>query len=234
MFNPKHKWVFSKNTLDKYIPSIVVTPNIIGIKKDNLMLKKIEYYKASNIIIKNHYSHKTATRSHTLLNIGIYLNDKCIGAMQYGYAMNPLSCTSIVSDTKVDEYYELNRLWIDDIAGKNTESQVIGMSFRLIKEVNPKIKWIQSFADGRVGVGTIYQATNFLYCGSHKQKFVSFNGETHHIGKFTNKQKTFGRMFGNLLPTLPNNEYQQYRYIYFLDKEWEKKLLLPIKPYPKK
>ena len=234
MYNPKHKWIFSDESLDNFIPTISLSPITVGVKKESLMVKIISYGDVSRIIIKNHYSHKTATRSHTLLNLGVFLDDDLIGAMQYGYAMNPLSCSSIVKDTKIDEYYELNRLWIDYIAGKNTESQIIGMSFRLIKEINPKIKWIQSFADGRVGAGTIYQATNFLYCGSHKQRFVLFNGETHHIGKFTNKQKTFGRMYGQLLTDLPINEYYQHRYIYFLDKEWEKRLLLPIEPYPKK
>lgn len=225
-------WVYSTESLAGFVKG--AKPELIGIKKKELVLKKIDKGLCNRIIIDNHYSHKTATDSHTLLYLGIFWQGKLKGAMQYGYAMNPASGDSIVKGAKTDDWLELNRLWIaDDVELRNVESQIIGMSFKLIKKIMPRIKWIQSFADGRVGVGTIYQATNFLYCGSHKQTFVEFNGETHHIAKFSNSKKSFGRMFKGIEKELPKKEYEQHRYIYFLDDTERKNLLLPIKEYPK-
>lgn len=227
------EWVHDSQSLAGFVDG--AEPQIVGIKKNELILKKIGSQRCNRIIIENHYSHKTATDAHTLLHLGIFYQKKIVGAMQYGYAMNPRSCENIVKGTNIDEYYELNRLWIaDGVPVKNIESQIIGMSFKLIKKINPKIKWIQSFADGRVGVGTIYQATNFLYCGYHKTKFVEFGGELHHEGKFRNLRKSFGRKFHGLHKDdrFERKEYKQYRYIYFLDKKERKNLLLDVEPYP--
>jgi len=228
------EWVYATESLAGFVDG--AKRQIIGIQKDDIILKKIYREICNRIIIDNHYSHKTATDMHTLLHLGIFYNKILKGAMQYGYAMNPHSCHEIVKGTSIDEYYELNRLWIsDDFPVRNVESIVIGMSFRLIKKLNPKIKWIQSFADGRVGCGTIYQASNFLFCGSHKQTFVKFNGELHHIGKFNNSKKTFSRMYGDFLDKSDTEKkcFDQYRYIYFLKKEEKCNLLLDVLPYPK-
>jgi hypothetical protein len=63
--------------------------------------------------------------------------------------MNPASQKSVVSDTEIDEYLELNRMRLDDKAPKNSESKAVGYSIKYIKRKYPKIKWIQSFADER-------------------------------------------------------------------------------------
>lgn len=226
------EWVYSSESLAGFVDG--TRPVIVGIIKKGLELRKIDSGICNQIIVKNHYSHKTATDSHTILHLGIFFDGVLVGAMQYGLAMNPQSCSVIVKDTLVDEYFELNRLWIDDCCGKNTESTIIGLSFKLIAKLYPKVKWIQSFADGRVGVGTIYQASNFLYCGSHKQDFLVLDGVLHHAGKFRNHTKSFGRRYSNLRKSLPKQSFQQYRYIYFLKPEFRSDLLLKVLPFPKK
>lgn len=225
------EWIYSNESLVGFVQG--ATKKITGIKKGDLELKKIDKSICNQIIIDNHYSHKTATDAHTRLHLGIFFRGRLLGAMQYGYAMNPQSCGNIVGGTKVNEYYELNRLWISDELGKNTESQIISMSFKLIKEINPKIKWIQSFADGRVGVGTIYQACNFLYCGSHNLVFYKLGDEIHHRGKFTHPKRSFGRLYRQCRGNLEKVEYPQYRYIYFLHKKERQNLLLTVLDYPK-
>jgi len=39
MYNPKHKWVFSDESLDNFIPSISLSPITVGVKKESLMVK---------------------------------------------------------------------------------------------------------------------------------------------------------------------------------------------------
>jgi len=63
---------------------------------------------------------------------------------------------------------------------KNTESRLIKESIKLLSE---NINLIVSFADpSKNHVGTIYQATNFYYCGMYNPSKMLFNGkETFHI-----------------------------------------------------
>jgi hypothetical protein len=95
--------------------------------------------------------------------------------------MNPQSMSSIVANTKIDEYKELNRMWFDDKAERNTESKAISYSIKYLRSKFKKIKWIQSFADERCGgLGIVYQAANFKFYGEHKNVMWEFENEVFH------------------------------------------------------
>ena len=47
--------------------------------------------------------------------------------------MNPNSMASVVANTKIDEYLELNRMWIADDVGEYVESRSIAYSIKYIK-----------------------------------------------------------------------------------------------------
>lgn len=87
--------------------------------------------------------------------------------------MNPASCGSVVRDTQIDQYLELNRMWISDDATDYPESRAISASLKYIRGKFPKVKWIQSFADERCGgFGIVYQACSFSYYGLHTSTFL--------------------------------------------------------------
>ena len=115
---------------------------------------------------------------------------------QYGYGIKPAKTSQWVEGTKRDEFLELNRLWLDDSLGFNSESYVISQSLKFIKKLNPKLKWIISFADGMMGKnGTIYQSTNFIYTGFRKDGGVWYtkNGDRMHSVSLWHKHKTIQR-----------------------------------------
>ena len=158
--------------------------------------------------------------------------------MQYGYAMNPASCSSVVKGTNKKEYLELNRMWIDDDCKQYAESQAISYSIKYIKKKLKKIKWIQSFADERCGgFGIVYQACSFDYFGEHLNKFWELDGETFHNSIKTSEKA--GKRGYNLLNDPKNkdrvikHELRQFRYIKFIDKREKKNCLLKQKPYLK-
>ena len=169
------------------------------------------------------------------MNFGIFKHDsdECLGAAVFGRMMNPKSFKSISDDLEEHEIVELNRLWVDDCLGHNAESVFIGACFKLIRSVYPEIKAIQSFADGRLGCGTIYKATNFKYFGVHKTLFYEnkTTGEVTHNIIMTNAKNIgivrLNRQWceGNLMPF----EVNTYRYIYPIKKINFK---LKEKPYP--
>lgn len=203
-----------------------------------LIIKEIDRVLAKDIIVKNHYSNKWNS-SFGVFNVGIFKQDKpdkCLGVASFGNLMNPSSYKSI-ADMNKGEILELNRMWIDDCLGKNSESILISKSFKLIKQKMPQIKFVQSFADGRLGCGTIYKATNFKYYGVSKTIFGKSNvdGEMIHKVRFENTGRW--RKMIELCDRFIQNEFDffqvnTYRYIYAINYKDYKLIKLKEQIYP--
>jgi hypothetical protein len=207
---------------------------IIGFGSDHWHVTEIERNLANDLIVKNHYSKKFYNA--TYIHLGVFICGKLLGVLQYGYAMNPASCGGVVEGTQMDEYLELNRMWLDDKAKRNSETMAISYSLRYIRSKFPKIKWIQSFADERCGCfGIVYQAASFSFYGEHKALFWILDGEIYHNSLMTRDPK-LSKAAAKLQQNkdrATSEELRQFRYIKFLDKRWKKKCLLEEKPYPK-
>lgn len=210
---------------------------VIGFGNDAFCVKEMDRKEANAVIVKNHYSKKVY--SATYINLGVYVDGTLKGVLQYGYAMNPASCGSVVEGTGMDQYLELNRMWIADDAGEYPESRAISISTKYIKRKYPKIKWIQSFADERCGgFGIVYQACSFAYYGEHKSDFWELDGTVYHNIQMT-VSKDSARYAGAAQFLQENRErakkmnLRQFRYIKFIDSKWKKRCLLKEKPYPK-
>lgn len=207
---------------------------IIGFGNLNMRVVEIERDKANDIIIKNHYSKKFYNA--TYIHLGVIIGNELVGVLQYGYAMNPASCGSVVRGTEMDQYLELNRMWLSDSAGKNSESMAISYSIRYIRSKFPRIKWVQSFADERCGCfGIVYQAANFEYYGEHVAKFWTLESEVYHNSLMTrnpNLSKSAAFLQANKTRATCE-ELRQFRYIYWIDRRCKKNVLLRQLPYPK-
>lgn len=209
---------------------------VVGFSNGKLYVKEIDRDLANEIIEKNHYSHKFYNNSY--IHLGVWIDNVMVGVLQYGHAMNPSSGGKIVKGTKNDQYVELNRMWLSDIAPRNSESMAISCSIKYIKNKYPLIKWIQSFADERCGgFGIVYQACSFSYYGEHTSTFWELDGEVFHNSI---KTRTNERLRGYDLLNDPKNKdrikkynLRQFRYIKFIDQRWKKKCLLEEKEYPK-
>lgn len=209
---------------------------ILGFGSNDFYVKVIPKRKSKKIIIENHYSHKVCNDATTHIHLGCFINGSLIGCLQFGYAMNPQSMNSVVSDTKLSEYKELNRMWFSDIAPRNTESKAISYSVKYIKANYPQVKWIQSFADERCGgLGIVYQASNFLYYGEHKNIMWEFENEIFHNSIVTNNARGKKKELENKnwKETALKIELRQFRYIYWVNQKWKSKCLLEQKDYPK-
>jgi hypothetical protein len=207
---------------------------IIGFGSDDFYVKEIERKLANDLIVKNHYSKKFYNA--TYIHLGVFICGELLGVLQYGYAMNPASCGSVVEGTQMDEYLELNRMWLDDKAERNSETMAISYSLRYIRSKFPKIKWIQSFADERCGcLGIVYQAASFSYYGEHVSTFWTLDGEVYHNSLMTRDPKLSksAKFLQDNKERATSEELRQFRYIKFIDKRWKKKCLLKEQPYPK-
>jgi adenine modification enzyme len=214
--------------------------DIIGYGTDEFCVKEIEKDVANKIIIDNHYSKKVYNA--TYIHLGVFIENKLLGVLQYGYAMNPASCGSVVEGTEMNQYLELNRMWLDDMAKKNSESMAISYSIKYIKGKLKIIKWIQSFADERCGgLGIVYQACSFRYYGEHTSSFWELENTMYHNTSMTvsKKSERYKNNVGGCRYLQTNKEeatkhdLRQFRYIKFLDKSWVKKCNHKEQPYLK-
>jgi hypothetical protein len=192
--------------------------------------KQIDFKKAEKIIIDHHY---LGSIGGTQFAFGMYLSQVLAGAMTFGPIPGP-NARGICGDEHQAKVLELTRLFIHEWAGRNAESKFLGAVFQLLTPLALKKGGLilLSYADTAAGhVGTIYQATNWLYTGeSTAKRYVLPDGSLGHGRTISSGRSTLG------LPTVPTSI--KHRYVYFLGDRTQRKTLRralrwQTQPYPK-
>ena len=186
--------------------------------------------KDANALVKRwHYSGKVVNNSQ--LHLGVFLDGKCGGVMQFGPSLDKRKIMGLVEGTGWNEFIELNRMAFADWLPRNSESRAIGYAFRWMRKQYPHIKWCVSFADGtQCGDGTIYRASGFVLTsvkvndsmwehtrtGERRQDMQFF-----HTGTLQERKNGLWRKVqGHML-----------RYLYFIDPTARQRLTVPILPF---
>jgi|TARA_R100000951_G_scaffold67542_1_gene56982 hypothetical protein len=140
---------------------------------NSLNVRPITRQAALPIIVDRHYMGRVPPISRAF---GLFNGEKMIGIVTYGVSGSTTLRRGVCGDEQASNVYELTRLWTEDDAPKNAASFLISQSLKMIdKEI------IVTFAEINAGhVGTIYQASNFFYCGlSAKFKDPKVKGLEH-------------------------------------------------------
>ncbi|WP_183984494.1 hypothetical protein [Sphingomonas jinjuensis] len=207
----------------------------IGFGDEAFAVALLDRQIANGIIIANHYSRRVYRAS--TLHLGVWIDRRLVGVLQYGFAMNPASAGSVVTGTAMNEYLELNRMWLDDAAPRNSESKALAYSIRLIRRVRPAVKWIQSFADERCGLfGTVYQAAGFTFHGEHQGRFWELDGEWYHDSLMSNSRTASSPRASHLRSNRNRavaHRLRQFRYLRFLKPRFARGCRYPALPFPK-
>lgn len=207
-----------------------------------LIVKPISVKDANRIVRSLHYSGKSAVNPH--INLGVFVGDRCGGAMQFGPSMQKSSMLSLVTGTLWNEFIELNRMAFADWLPRNGESRCIAYAMRFIRKNYPWIKWVVSFADGtQCGDGAIYRASGFVLTSiktnttMHKMPDgyifadIGLRASSRLIRekvgyKLGEKFSQFKQRTG-CVRTLGF----QLRYIYFIDPASRNRLTVPVLPF---
>lgn len=202
---------------------------------ENLTVKTVDNEITRKMMLEKHYAKKW-NNAFGLVNVGIFANDELLGIASFGHSMNPKSWPSITKSDP-EKCIELNRLWVDDRLKRNTETWLLSKSWSILREKGYDL--VQSFSDGRLGVGTIYQAANFLYYGFHQTLFhETDDGIIYHDVQFSNTNRPTGMIKRNLFyaenKVVKTFTVNTYRYLYPLNKQAKKNILLTPENYPKK
>lgn len=215
-----------------------------------LIVKPIAAADANRIIQALHYSGKVVQNSQ--LHLGVFLDGRCGGAMQFGPSLDKRKIQGLVSGTLWNEFIELNRMAFADWLPRNSESRCIGYAMRWIRKTYPHMKWVVSFSDGtQCGDGTIYRASGFVLTAinDNQSNLIFPDGEICNTVSIT----AFLAGKGGLLPGVLAKKYGvelrgasyrpflnigaklmtgfQLRYIYFLDPTARERLTVPILPF---
>lgn len=185
-------------------------------------------------IVRHHYLHSAP--GGTKLAFGVFMESRLMGAMTIG--CGPAQAHCLVEGAERNDCLVLTRLWLSDELPHNSESRVIGIVLRSLKK-NTSLKFLISYADPSQGhVGAIYQACGWVYTGlsSAMHLYDMGDGIARHSRSFSHafgshSLKHFAR-HGIEVKTVP--QARKHRYVYFLDRNWQERLTVPVMPYPKR
>lgn len=210
----------------------------MGRAKD-IIVKPIVAADANRIIRALHYSKKTVQNSQ--IHLGVFLDGRCGGAMQFGPSLDKRKLLRLVAGTKWNEFIELNRLAFAEWLPRNGESRCLGYAMRYIRRTYPWLKWVVSFADAaQCGDGTIYRASGFILTAiTRTRELIRLpTGEVVHRSALnTSKGNAIsgGGKYGRAewirrTGGVPIEGYS-LRYLYFLHPACRLRLAVPIIPF---
>ena len=183
-----------------------------------MIVRPIKPEEAVPWILQKHYAKRLP---NIMFAFGLYENKDLIGVVTYGMPASNTLCEGVCGKDHKEFVIELNRLCLLNNE-KNQSSFLIANSIKML----PKPKIIISYADaGKGHVGYVYQATNFLFTGTTKERTDMKAEDGKHHRHATD-------------PSVRQFRSAKHRYIYFHGTKTDKKLLqrklnYEVLPYPK-
>jgi hypothetical protein len=125
--------------------------------KEELCVRMITSSLAAKTVIVNHYLHRKPPMSYCF---GLFRNFELVGVCTFGTPPSRHLQLSVCPQYP-EKVVELNRLWVDDSLGKNTESWFVTRCLPMLPA-----RIVVSYADTAAGHrGYIYRALNWKFAG---------------------------------------------------------------------
>ncbi len=200
----------------------------------SLVVRPVPLSAARQLIEAHHYLHSLP--GGTMLAFGVFFEQRLLGALTLG--AGPYNAHALVEGAKPAQCLVLTRLWLADELPSNSESYVLGVLLQNLRQYT-SVKFLVSYADPSQGhIGTIYQASNWLYTGLSEAMplYDAGDGKVRHSRSLSHAYGShslehFAR-HGVIVKAIPQSP--KHRYVYFLDPSWRSRLHVPVLPYPKK
>jgi hypothetical protein len=208
-------------------------------------IKEISKEKALEMVQKYHYSNTLPKLNKHFL--GFYLGNELVGLVTLGWGTRPLhTIKKIFPSLETKDYYEIGRMCMTESMPRNSESQMISSLCKWLKQNEPHIKVLFTWADGMLGkCGYVYQACSFHYIGYFMTDIYMKDGQKIHPRQTrallspNDKRKTVRPTQQQMQEfNIQHYKGKQFKYFKFLCGKTEKKYLLkelltPILDYPK-
>ena len=199
-----------------------------------MRVRPIPHSVARELLMRGHYLHSMP--GGTRLSFGVFMAARLMGALTLG--VGPKLGHRLVEGAMAEDCATLTRLWLSDELPANSESRVIGVVLRSLAR-HTSLKFLLAYADPAKGhVGTVYQATGWVYTGLSSPMSVYDLGDG-----VLRHSRSLGYSFGSHsvkhfqasgVPIKAVTQSSKHRYIRFLDPQWTRRLGVPVLPYPRK
>jgi len=200
----------------------------------DLQVRPVPMRIAKIVIERDHYLHSLP--GGTKLAFGVFVQSSLQGAVTLG--VGPYNGPLLVAGATSDDCLTLTRLWLSANLPRNSESRVLGIILRSLRR-HTDLKFLLTYADLSEGhVGTIYQATGWLYTGLSEAMplYDIGDGKVRHSRSLAHAYGSHSiahfRQHGIEVELVAQRP--KHRYLYFLDPSWRQRLLVPVLIYPKK
>jgi hypothetical protein len=195
---------------------------------------------ARKVIERFHYM-KTYP-SGAKVNVALTHKNKIIGIFVFGYSsQTDKKIEKLVENLTKKDYLEMQRIWISDDFGHNTESFVFSRIVKML-EKDLGLKMLVTHAGGcKDDCGIVYQASNWLYFGKQASNdfYLTKAGEYKNIiapmrfGRIDSKGKTPQEIGEELFGEGKIIYAHRYFYAYPIEKSLRKRLSKLGLEYPK-
>lgn len=177
-----------------------------------------------------HYSRSVPKAK--IVKVGAWENNKFIGVVLFSYGATPALVQPY--GLKMNEGCELTMVALTNHI--SFVSQILSQAIQKLKESNPGLRIIVSFADSNENHhGGIYQATNWIYTGMTQGCFFyqDKKGKVWHPRNVSENLNLSGKL---VKPSDCKKIWKdgKHRYLMPLDKKMRKQILPLSKPYPKR
>lgn len=201
-------------------------PSLPQILHDMKPVLKIDWatHEAAKFSVENwHYSESMPAGK--LVKVGAWENGKFIGVVLFGRGAN----NNIGKPYGLQQTAACELVRIALTKHITPVSKIAAIAIRFLKANSPGLRLIISYADPLQGHhGGIYQAGNWIYCGtSQAQQEVMHNGKIMH-------KRTANSLFGTIKGMKKSPIMWKHKYLMPLDNEMRKQILPLSKPYPKR
>lgn len=183
-----------------------------------------------------HWHYSKCLPKSKLFKVGAWEDGRFIGVVVFSRGATPNLCKPY--GLEQTECVELTRIALRD--HRHFVSEIMMTAVHKLKETNPGLRLIVSFADPSQGhVGGIYQATNWIYTGNSASCYMwKINGKLIHP-RAVQHIKPKGVSEVDFMRARYRNAERifcegKYRYLMPLDRKMRKQITPLAKPYPKK
>jgi hypothetical protein len=190
---------------------------------------------ANRLVKRIHYSGKVVSNSQ--LHLGVWLDGRLEGAMQFGPSLDKRKMLGLVRGTEWNGFLELNRMAFSDRLPRNSESRALGFALRLIRKRYPHVEWVVSFADAtQCGDGAIYRASGFVLTALRKNTDLVRLADgtvTHTLSQKTGRDrlKLYARTGGASRAEGERLTGWQLRYLFFTNPAARDRLVAEVIPF---
>ena len=187
----------------------------------DIIVKVIDSASSRKVVERYHYSGKCTQNSQ--IHFGVFLNEKLEGALQFGPSIDKRRMAENLG-IGFNEGLELNRMALSDACPKNSESRVLGICLRMLKKKYSHLRVIISFADAcQCGDGTIYKASGFKLHSFKKNTTLLKTPDNEIVADKTFNNSIIKKYKGFKKSDCSKVTGFQMKYLFFFDKELEKK-----------